>query len=118
MTRLEIAVQVPNSVLLIGDPAADCPETMLGQLVAATPGCVAVGTNSEGVTQVTLTDSPLDRSGHLAFDGEVKIADGVLAISSVLGTPFLEWAAPRSSVRIQIWVSDHSEPDDICVVVT
>ena len=118
MTTLGVAIQVPNSVLLVGDPTADCPEAMLGQLVAATSRCVAVGTNSEGVTRVTVTDSAPDRSGHLAFEGNVDIADGVLTISSVLGNPYIEWTAPRSPVRVQIWVNDHNEPDDICVVVT
>jgi hypothetical protein len=121
MAETEIRVRAPNSLLLIGDSQGDIPETMAGQLIAATSTRVAVGTLSEldGETHVRVTDQVDSSPGsqQVAFDGTIAVSSRVLRVESILGDSYLDWPVGRDSVRLQIWVNDRSEPDEISVLV-
>lgn len=114
-------VRAPNSVVLVGDPAGEPPESMGGSLVSATSSCVAVGTMSEadGETTIRIVDEAYtqDKLGQLAFHGSLQLPSNRLTIASVLDETYLERPVAGPSVPLQIWVNDAEEPDKICVVI-
>lgn len=122
MANEEVTVRAPNSLILIGDPACDPPESMSGGLVGVSPGCVAVGTLSEadGATRIYLVeDGHLpDSTTELAFSGEIETPSRRLVVSSVLDDIFFDRGVSSQSVFVQVWVNDEAEPDQIAVLVS
>lgn len=121
MSASEAIVRAPNSVVLVGDPAGEPPESLAGGLVSATSSCVAIGTLSEadGETTIRLVDAAdtADLPAQLAFKGELETASHRLTIASVLNDTYLERPVGSTSGPLQIWVNDADEPDNICVVI-
>lgn len=117
----EAVVRAPNSVVLIGDPAGEVPQSMTGTLVSATSSCVAVGTlsDTDGETTIRVVSAAraLNPPTQLAFEGEIKTPSNRLTVTSVLDDTYLERVVDGPSVPLEIWVNDLEEPDDICVVV-
>lgn len=119
--KSEARISPPHSIILIMDfKSGRPPETLGGQLVAATPTCVAVGTMSEqdGETTVTLTDEPsedLVSDKSLAFDGSIAV-HGRLSVVTALNEDVLSVPVPNEFVRVRIWVNDNSEPNRIVIV--
>jgi hypothetical protein len=121
VNTLGAVVRAPNSVILVGDPAGEPPESMGGRLVSATPSCVAIGTLSEadGETTIQLIDAndAADLPTQLAFEGDVEMTSNRLTLASVLDDTYLERPVRATSVSLQVWVNDADEPDEICVVI-
>lgn len=121
MTIAEAAIRPPNSLVLIGDPSADPPESMCGRLVASTSSCLAIGTLSDvdGETTIRLVDAddPTPLSPRLAFDGTLRVPHACLKVTSVLGDTYLERNIPDRIARLRVWVNEPIEPDEICIVV-
>jgi len=118
---VDVSVKAPNSLVLIGDPTGDVPETLGGGLVRATGKAVAVGTRAEvaGETRIRVIDagSPEHRPPIRAFEGMLEAPSGRLTIESVDGETYGEHPIPRGETRVEIWVNDDREPDEICVVL-
>ena len=118
---VEVSVRPPNSVVLVGDPAGEPPETMGEALVSATETVVAIGTLAEadGSTRIRMVDAATtaERPETLAFEGAVEVPSGRLTIESVLGDAYAEEPVPGGEAKIQVWVNDEHEPDEIVVVV-
>lgn len=122
--RLETNINPPNSLLLILDNENGViPESMNGELVAATPSCVAIGTLSEadGSTNVILTDerSYLSeaRSLQLVFSGFLDTPQMKVALSTVYLRSILVLNVVREQTFLELWVNDLVEPDMICVLI-
>src|SRR3954454_17935615 len=116
MASEEVTVRPPYALVLVGDPVAEVPESMGGDLVAAGPACLAVGTlsDADGATRVRLVDGGSDQElpPILAFEGTVDLPDGVLSVSSVYGEAYIERASSDRAVAVEVWVNDDREPDD------
>jgi hypothetical protein len=117
----EKKVQAPNSLLLIGDLSGNAPQSF-ERLVTATSSCVVIRTLKEldGPTRVRLMDDrwydePLPPT--LAWDGSIKLSDGLMKVGNILGAIYLERKMEPQSVRLQIYVNHPTEPDHIAIVV-
>lgn len=121
MAVSEATVRAPNSVVLVGDPAGEPPESMDGSLVSATSSCVAIGTlsDADGETTIRLVDAAdiARLPARLAFDGKLETPSNHLTVASVLDHTYLGRPVESNSVPLQIWVNDAEEPDEICVVI-
>lgn len=119
--RQTVTAAPRNSVILVMDRSVGViPETMSGELVSATPTCVAVGTLSEhdGETSISLSDEvPSDLGATPKFDGVLRTPSRTLSVCSVLEEVFLETRVPSDETRVQIWANDPSEPDAVAIVV-
>ncbi len=122
----EAFVRASNSLLLVLDPSCEeLPETMGGGLVAATDGCIAVGTLAEfdGATRLRLMlrDDAVVCGDTLpsisAYEGWLVTPSGIVTIASILGDVFVEAAVSKERTAIQVLVNDLTEPDDIVVVM-
>jgi hypothetical protein len=114
-------IYVPNALLLISDiGGGTLPDTMLGELIASTPSCIAVGcmSDSNGKTEVTLgTGREFHPRGAPAFDGELETASRVVGICTVFHEPVLQTAVSNPTTRVRVWVNHPSEPDEVIVAV-
>lgn len=99
-SALKVRVRAPNSVVLVGDPGGEPPESLAGGLVSATSSCVAVGTLSEadGETMIRLIDAKDagDLPTRLAFAGELETPSNRLTIASVFDETYLLRAPTRA----------------------
>lgn len=114
-------VGVPNAVILImGHASGQVPESMGGQLVAASRSCVAVGTLGEpdGMVDITLADDAALTGGHLVFDGVVETPGLTIAVCSVLDEKILETPVVGRRTRVRVLVNDLREPNDVRVHVS
>lgn len=102
MAASEAVVRAPNSLILVGDPAGEVPESMGEALVSATSSCVAVGTLSEsdGSTTIRLVDDDgvEELPPRLAFEGDLEMSNDRLTVASVLNDIYLERHVEASSV--------------------
>lgn len=121
LTVSEISVQAPNSLLLIGDPSGDAPESIAG-LVSVAPSCIAVGTlmQHDGPTHVRLLqgvgqDESLPPT--LAWEGVLDIPSGVLVVTNVHGETYLEERVETSTVHVHVYVNHGNEPDQIAILL-
>lgn len=121
--KTKIAPQ--NSLLLLMDKdSGEIPELMNGKLVVATDSCIAVGTLSEtdGETSVILTDnkSHLQEMAGLqkAFDGILATPNKRVDLCTVLLQPVLTLSVSNTESHVEIWVSNETEPDRLCVLAT
>lgn len=121
MAASRAVVRPPNSVILIGDPDGEPPESMSGDPVSATASCVAVGTlsDADGETAIRLVDAACtaDLPALLAFEGDIETSSNRVTVASVLADTYLERSVDASRVPLRIWANDAEEPDDICVVI-
>jgi hypothetical protein len=114
-----VRISPPNGLLLILDPRTGVlPDTLAGSAVASTPSSLAIGTLSEfdGETEVTLArtdDVPNDPTLSLAWEGDLETS-GRLGVLTIYNEALIEVDAD-STVRIQIWTNDPTEPDRIWV---
>ena len=53
----------------------------------------------------------------LAFEGVLELQGAILAVTNVYGETYMETRVPAPATRVQVWVNDPSEPDEICIVV-
>ena len=90
---------------------------MAGNLVSATPSCVAIGTlsDADGETTIRLVDAA--DTAELAFEGTSRRRANRLTVASVLDDTYLERPVGAASVPLRIWVNDTEEPDEIWVVM-
>jgi hypothetical protein len=118
---VDVSVSPPNSLVLIGDASGDLPDTMGDDLVSATANVVAVGTLAEtdGKTQIRVieTGSSEHRPPKLVFEGVLQVPSGRLTVQSVLGEVYAERPIARGRTRVEIWVNDDREPDEVCAVL-
>lgn len=109
----------PHSVVLVCDfESADVPQSMLGGLISANSGCIAVGCLSEldGETEFVLgTTNEVDSGQGSAFDGYLETPTRRVVLRSVLGETLLEHEVSQARTRVRIWVNHDSEPDRIVV---
>ena len=122
--KVQTRIAPPNSVILVMEPGlGEVPRMMGGQLVSATPSCVAVGTLAEfdGETTITLSSAVVvadDRElGTLVFEQQIVVSGGRIAVCTVRLDAVLEIAVEGTSPRVRIWVNDLAEPDAIHIVV-
>jgi hypothetical protein len=122
----ETIVCPPNSLVLVLDSGSyEIPDSMHGDLVAATTSCVAVGTLAEfdGETRLRLmtkadaltTEASLP--SLVAFDGVLTSSGGSVDVASVIGEVLLRIAVRSSQVAVTVLVNDTAEPDDIAILV-
>lgn len=112
----------PNSLIAVMDHGGgEVPTDMNGQGVAATPSCVVIGTlmAADGETSVTLTDEPLPKNHGLmnVFEGSVATPSLKLSVYSTHRVVIIEAKVPTTQTRIEIWVNEETEPNDIRIVV-
>ena len=117
----EIRIAPKNSLILIMDlTIGKVPESMNGSIVAWTHSCVAVGTISEfeGETSICLTDDAAARvpSQAAVFDGVLDTPSKRISVCSVLNEALMALDVPQPKTRVQIWINDGSEPDEIQIV--
>jgi hypothetical protein len=116
-----ISVRPPNSLIIVGDPAADLPETMGGGLISSSSSAVAVGTRAEvdGETRIILAEAGLTRTPgrKRVFVGELALPSSRLTVESVLGDGCFERAMPEGKAQLEVWVNDETEPDEIVLVL-
>jgi hypothetical protein len=124
MASVEARLHPLNSLLLVLDSSSrDLPESMGGQLVAASTSSVAVGTRSEadGPTTVRITDEEegqVKQATHpllLAFEGKIDTPSARLVVESVLGERYMEFPWAPTEAELRIWVNDLTEPDEIVI---
>ena len=112
-------VQVPHAVVLVGDREAEPPAMMGDQLVTATEAVIAVGTvpDGDGSTRIVLAVSgeDVERPPHRAFSGRLVLPAGCLAVETVEGSTIAEASGLSTSVVVEVWTSDTSEPDEVLV---
>jgi hypothetical protein len=120
----DVSFSPPNSLILLMDhTSGQPPESMYGQLVAATDSCVAIGTRAEqdGETHVVLSDNfgPLRISSrHMVFDGMIRVSSGELSVVDAMNRVVI--CIPVlgvTNLRLRIWVNDLNEPDEIAILV-
>lgn len=121
--KKEILLAVPNSVIFVADrDVGETPQDIGDSLVASTSSCIAVGTlcQIDGETLILLYDEPAnsDSMAGLVFDGFLDTPSGQVCIFSVLDERLLESNITGPRCRVQVWVNDESEPDEIRVFVT
>jgi hypothetical protein len=117
----EISVQAPNSLLLIGDPSGDAPESIAG-LVSVASSCIAVGTlmQHDRPTHIRLVQGDgRDESmpPTLAWEGFLFVPGGVIAVTNVHGETYLEERVETSSVHVHVYVNHDNEPDHIVILL-
>ena len=121
MEQAEVHVSPPNSLVVVGDPQGNVPESYAGGLIAATESCILVGTLAEmdGETTVRLARGrkPSDCPEILAFERRLTIPSRHLVIGNVLRDVYMERSLETDSPTVQIWVNHGNEPDIICIVV-
>jgi hypothetical protein len=109
----------PHSVVLISDVAGGRrPDSMRGQLIAATNSCVAVGCLCEvdGETEFVLgASSAVNPGGPPTFEGRINTPNRRLEISSVLGDSILTTEVSQHETVVRVWVNDPKEPDRVIV---
>lgn len=115
-----ITLSPPNSLILVMDHSfGELPIAMGGQLVSSTDSCVAVGTLSEldGATTITLADNlkGISEPRALVFDGIVQTPGLELSICNVRNEKLLTLHLSTPRVKVKIFASDESEPDNIVV---
>jgi hypothetical protein len=121
---VRIKIAAPNSLLLVMDKdSAEIPKSINGQLVIATPSCIAVGTLSgaDGETAVTLSDdqSPIKGVENLkkVFSGTLATPGNVVHVCTVHLEPILTLPAQNERSRIEIWANSDTEPDTLCILI-
>ncbi|MDQ5936625.1 MAG: hypothetical protein QG574_3961 [Cyanobacteriota bacterium erpe_2018_sw_21hr_WHONDRS-SW48-000092_B_bin.40] len=117
----EISVQAPNSLLIIGDPSGDLPESISG-LVSVAPSCIVVGTLmcQDGPTHVRLLQGVRkDKSlpPTLAWEGVLELPGGVIAVTNVHLETYLEERVETSKVQVHVYVNHGNEPDQIAILL-
>lgn len=113
-------VRPSHSVLLIMDPTSNSiPDSMNGQLVAATRACIAVGclSESDGATTIRLGNPEITAAHSLVFEGAVDTPSHHLALMSIDLQTFLRVETASDSASVEVWANDANEPDDIRVVI-
>ena len=114
-------VRPPNSLVLIGDPSGELPNSMERQLVSATTSRIAIGTKAQadGETRIKLSGPGEEAKplSILAFEGQLRMNGCRLTVESVLGTEYLHATVDGSSASLEIWVDDSHEPSEIHVVL-
>jgi hypothetical protein len=113
-----------NSLLLVMDrDSREIPDSLNGQLVAATPSCIAVGTFSaaDGETTVTLSDDRLSVPGienlKRVFSGILATPRNVAEVYTVLLEPVLTLPVQNDRCSIEIWANHETEPDTLYVLI-
>lgn len=125
--KTETRVAPPNSIVFLTDGALptdgsiEVPEvTREDKIVWATPTCVVVGTLCEvdGESHLVLSDeSPSDKATILAYESIVETPSKELALSNAQNELLVKIPVPNLHSRVNIWVNDTSEPDEIYVLI-
>lgn len=122
--KLEVKIAPPNSILLVMDrETIDIPESMEGELISATPSCVAVGTLSEfdGETSVTLTNE--GRLAHEAdglreiFRGDLEVPSKEVYVCTSLNEVVLQLSVSTTRTQIAIYSNHQLEPSRLYIVL-
>ena len=109
----------PYSVVLISAPGeGKVPDSLRGQLIAATKSCVAVGCLCEvdGESEFVLgACSEVNPGGPPTYEGKISTPNRRLEISSVLGDSILTTQVSQHETIVRIWANDPKEPDRVIV---
>ena len=120
MTRCEISVAPPNSLVVVMDPSVGVmPEITYGS-VWSTPSCVVVGTlmEQDGETRLSLGDEARSEDTDvLLWQGILETANGRIVISTILNETLLQMHVPTDRVHVAVWSNRQAEPSRIDVVV-
>lgn len=121
---MHVSVRPPNSLIIVGDPSGDLPETISGRLISSTNTAVAVGTRAEmdGETRIYLLDdeskrAQASRAERRVFAGELDLPSLRLTVESTLGETYFERPAPEGKAQLEVWVNHETEPDEIALVL-
>jgi len=111
----------PNSVMLVAGPdAGEIPESLGGELIAASPTCIAIGTASEmdGATTVEIARSSnhCGRDGFMqAFTGEIAVLDSELCVLDIELNVVLTMPVSANRLKLSVFVNHRSEPSQILI---
>jgi predicted thioredoxin/glutaredoxin len=119
-----VTVAPPNAVLLVFDPdnkSAVLPSQLHGELVAATPSCVAIGTQADvdGETVVSLdVGDTVSATLHPVFSGSIATPNGRLAIVTSHLRRILEIEVLAKVVTVTVGADDRRNPGRVEVLVS
>jgi hypothetical protein len=113
-------VAAPRGLVLIEDSAGgEPPDTIPGQLVAATRTSWAIGCAADAATEITLGDIGLVPAWATtaAHEGRLATPTRKLAVRTVLGATLLEVTVPTAETRVRVWTNNPTAPTEITVGV-
>jgi hypothetical protein len=120
----EARVAPLNSLLLVMDRQAGAiPDSMSGQAVAATPSCIAVGTQTaaDGETHVILTDESgrveADTGLVLVYHGALELPSREVCVLTVSLEPVLSMRVKDRRMSVAVWTNDRVEPSRVRIAV-
>lgn len=118
--QFETRVSPENSIILIMDrTVGEVPDSMAGQLVSATPSCMAIGTLCEhdGDTLLILSDegTPIGVGERPVVETLLATPSRRLSVCNVLDVVLLEMKVSSDRTLVQVWANDDSEPDVIVI---
>ena len=119
-----ITISPENAILFVFDPASKnvlIPPYVDGELIAANPTCVSIGTQApvDGETEVTMSLSNAAHPGlHRAFVGRIVTPNGIVAINTASFERVLEFEVAKTSVDLCVWVDDLRNPSQVIVEVS
>lgn len=118
------SIAVPNSLLLVTDKqVGEIPLSMEGQLVAATPSCIAVGTipAADGETLVVLTSDafPATEKERLrnSFIGLLVTPSKEVHVCLVSLESVAQVKVASTRAAVEIWTDDFVAPTSVYVVI-
>jgi len=121
MTNKIKLISPAHALILIMDPEIGVvPDSMARNLVSMTSSCVAVGTQSpiDGPTRICFS-TELQNTSNLkkVFCGFLETPNKVLKVCDVNGDVELETFVTSERTRVEVWVDDLSEPQNIEILV-
>src|SRR5262245_29994485 len=116
----EVRIAPPNSLILIMDPAArEVPESLGGELIAATQSCLAIGTRAamDGDTFISFGEYEAAAHQPPVLDRIMNTPQRKLAVCTVLKEPLMTLSVPDLRTRVRVWTNDAFEPYRVRIAV-
>ncbi len=118
----EFSLAAPNSLILIMDHLfGEIPESMDGNLVAATKSCIAVSTALafEQNTRVIISDeeTPNTEGLILVFDGFIQTPKRRLQLCNVYMEVICEIEMKTVDSPVKIYANEETEPSEIVILI-
>lgn len=106
-------------IVFVGDENGEIPTDIGANRIAATPSCVAVGTEYDKEVTIVLSDNHPGLGlgdGPPMFDSVLTTPSRKLVISDAAAEVLLAIDVATDRTRIQIWTNHPSEPDKVAIV--
>lgn len=124
---MSVTISPPNAILFVLDPSSGnilVPTYVNGQLTAANPTCVSVGTQADvdGETEVSLLrqnsgDGRVYAGLHQVFQGEIQTPGNQIAIITSDAAVVASESVNGQVTQVAIFADDQRNPSRIAVVV-